>query len=69
MERKKHILVSGGMGYIGSHTVVALQEEGYEVLIADDLSNSNANVLDNIESITGKRPLFEQVTLQFLKGR
>ena len=63
MERKKHILVSGGMGYIGSHTVVALQEEGYEVLIADDLSNSNATVLDNIESITGKRPLFEQVNL------
>lgn len=63
MKNNRLILVSGGMGYIGSHTVVALQEEGYDVLIADDLSNSNVSVLDNIESITGKRPLFEQVNL------
>ena len=59
----KYVLVSGGMGYIGSHTVVALQEKGYEVLIADNLSNSNPTVLDNIEQITGQRPLFEKVDL------
>ncbi|MFW6246426.1 MAG: UDP-glucose 4-epimerase GalE [Tangfeifania sp.] len=57
------ILVTGGTGYIGSHTVVELQEAGYEVIIVDDLSNSGIEVLDNIEKITGKKPEFEQFDL------
>ncbi|MFW5657905.1 MAG: UDP-glucose 4-epimerase GalE [bacterium] len=57
------ILVTGGTGYIGSHTVVELMNEGYEVVIIDNLSNSRIEVLDGIESITGKRPLFEQFDL------
>ena len=55
---KTKILVTGGTGYIGSHTVVELQEAGYEVVIIDNLSNSNIEVLDGIESITGIRPVF-----------
>lgn len=55
------MLVTGGTGYIGSHTVVALQEAGFQSLILDNLSNSNVKVLDRIESITGVRPLFECV--------
>ncbi len=54
----KKILVTGGMGYIGSHTVVELLQHNYEVVIADNLCNSNAGVLDNIELITKKRPAF-----------
>ena len=57
------ILVTGGTGYIGSHTVVELQGKGYEVIIVDDLSNSSIEVLDNITKITGKKPLFEQFDL------
>ena len=57
------ILVTGGTGYIGSHTVVELQDKGYEVIIVDDLSNSSLEVLDNIAKITGKKPLFEQFNL------
>ena len=57
------ILVTGGTGYIGSHTVVELQSKGYEVIIVDDLSNSSVEVLDNITRITGKKPLFEQFDL------
>ncbi|MBT3382767.1 MAG: UDP-glucose 4-epimerase GalE [Prolixibacteraceae bacterium] len=57
------ILVTGGTGYIGSHTVVELQESGYKVIIVDDLSNSNINVLDNIEKITGVKPAFEKFNL------
>lgn len=52
------ILVTGGTGYIGSHTVVELQQAGYEVVIIDNLSNSNRDVLDGIEAITGTRPAF-----------
>ena len=52
------VLLTGGMGYIGSHTAVELLREGYDVIIADDLSNSSAEVLDSIEKITGIRPLF-----------
>ncbi|MBR7117199.1 MAG: UDP-glucose 4-epimerase GalE [Clostridia bacterium] len=52
------ILVTGGTGYIGSHTVVQLMEAGYEVVIIDNLSNSKLCVLDRIEAITGKRPKF-----------
>ncbi len=59
----KKILVTGGTGYIGSHTVVELQQAGYDVIIVDDLSNSSADVLDNIEKITGIRPAFEQFSL------
>jgi UDP-glucose 4-epimerase len=57
------ILVTGGTGYIGSHTVVELQSKGYEVIIVDDLSNSSIDVLDNIAKISGKRPLFEKFNL------
>ena len=52
------ILVTGGTGYIGSHTVVELQNAGFEVVIIDNLSNSNIGVLDGIEQITGIRPAF-----------
>lgn len=55
---KKKILVTGGTGYIGSHTVVELQNSGYEVIIIDNLSNSNADVVDNIEKVSGIRPTF-----------
>lgn len=58
------ILVTGGLGFIGSHTVVELQNEGYEVLIIDDLSNSSINVLEGITAITGKTPIFEQLDLK-----
>ncbi|MBP6978146.1 MAG: UDP-glucose 4-epimerase GalE [Bacteroidales bacterium] len=59
----KKILVTGGTGFIGSHTVVELQQIGYEVVVVDNLSNSSASVLDNIASITGIRPAFEQFDL------
>lgn len=55
------ILVTGGTGYIGSHTVVELQKEGFEVIIVDNLSNSNIDVLNGIEKITGIRPAFENI--------
>lgn len=58
---KEKILVTGGTGYIGSHTVVELQNSGYEVVIIDNLSNSRANVVDNIEKVSGIRPAFEQL--------
>ena len=58
---KERILVTGGTGFIGSHTVVELQNSGYDVVIIDDLSNSKADVVENIEKITGIRPAFEQV--------
>lgn len=57
------ILVTGGTGYIGSHTVVELQNKGYDVVIVDNLSNSHIEVLDKIEEISGKRPEFEQFDL------
>ncbi len=57
------ILVTGGTGYIGSHTVVELQAKGYEVIIVDNLSNSTIEVLDNIAKISGKKPLFEKFDL------
>ncbi len=59
----KKILVTGGTGYIGSHTVVELQDSGYEVIVVDDLSNSSVEVLDNIEKISGIKPAFEQFDL------
>ncbi len=54
----KKILVTGGMGYIGSHTVIQLYEAGYEPIIVDNLVNSKPEVLNRIEKIIGKRPLF-----------
>lgn len=59
----KQILVTGGTGYIGSHTAVELQRAGYEVIIVDNLSNSSVDVLDGIEKISGIRPVFEQFDL------
>jgi UDP-glucose 4-epimerase len=58
------ILVTGGLGFIGSHTVVTLQEKGHEVLIIDDLSNSNLEVLEGIEAASGTRPKFQELNLQ-----
>jgi UDP-glucose 4-epimerase len=63
MIEEKLILVTGGTGFIGSHTVVELQQAGHEVLVLDDLSNSRIEVLDAIAEITGKRPHFEQVDI------
>ena len=59
----KKILVTGGTGFIGSHTVVELQQSGFEVIIVDNLSNSSMDVLDNIAKITGVLPAFEQFDL------
>lgn len=64
MNLKQKILVTGGLGYIGSHTAVALQEAGYEVVIIDDLSNSELFVLDRITQITGIEPEFHQIDLK-----
>jgi UDP-glucose 4-epimerase len=58
------ILVTGGLGFIGSHTVVELQNEGFEVVVIDDLSNSSVEVLDGITAITGKKPDFEKIDLR-----
>ena len=55
---KKKILVTGGLGFIGSHTTVELIREGYTVILVDNLSNSSEKVLDNIEKITSVRPDF-----------
>ncbi|WP_435415415.1 UDP-glucose 4-epimerase GalE [Polaribacter aestuariivivens] len=60
----KKILVTGGLGFIGSHTVVELQSAGFEVIIIDDLSNTTISVLDNITEITGKKPDFHQIDLR-----
>ena len=57
----KTILVTGGMGYIGSHTVVELIEQNYDVIIVDDLSNSSVEVLNRINKITGKTPKFYEL--------
>ncbi|MGI9532007.1 UDP-glucose 4-epimerase GalE [Lutimonas sp.] len=65
MELKKNkILVTGGLGFIGSHTVVELQQEGYEVIIIDDLSNTRIEVLEGITEITGIRPEYVQLDLK-----
>lgn len=65
---KELIVVTGGTGYIGSHTAVELMEAGYEVLIIDNLYNSRIEVIDGIEGITGKRPHFEKLDLCDLQG-
>ena len=62
------ILVTGGLGFIGSHTVVELQNEGFEVIAVDNLSNSSIEVVDGIERITGKKPIFEKLELRDKKA-
>lgn len=64
----KKILVTGGLGFIGSHTVVELQNEGYEVVIIDNLSNTTISVLDSIVSITGITPTFANIDLRNQKA-
>ena len=61
---QKRILVTGGTGFIGSHTVVELMNNGYEAIIIDNLYNSQISVLDGIEGITGKKPAFENFDLR-----
>lgn len=58
------ILVTGGLGFIGSHTVVELQNKGFEVVVIDNLSNSSEEVLNGITAITGKKPVFEKLDLR-----
>ena len=58
------VLVTGGLGFIGSHTVVELQNSGFEVVIIDDLSNSSIEILDRITKITGHKPQFAQIDLK-----
>ena len=58
------ILVTGGLGYIGSHTVVALQQAGFEVVIVDNLSNSTEEVAVGIQNITGIKPTFVKLELR-----
>ncbi|MFD1294733.1 UDP-glucose 4-epimerase GalE [Lutibacter holmesii] len=60
----KKVLVTGGLGFIGSHTVVELQNEGFEVCIIDNLSNSKIEVLDRITSITGVKPSYFNIDLR-----
>ena len=60
----KKILVTGGLGYIGSHVVVELQNNGFDVVIIDDLSNSSEDVLDGIYKISGIKPVFEKIDLK-----
>lgn len=60
----KNILVTGGLGYIGSHTVVALQQAGFSVYIIDDLSNSSLDVWDRITDITGVQPVYYNIDLK-----
>ncbi|MGY5354526.1 UDP-glucose 4-epimerase GalE [Wenyingzhuangia sp. IMCC45467] len=60
----KQILVTGGLGFIGSHTVVELQNAGFDVVVIDDLSNTTIKVLDQITEITGVKPAFEQIDLR-----
>ena len=55
------VLVAGGAGYIGSHTVVELIKAGHEAVIVDDLSNAKADVIDRIQTITGVRPVFYEM--------
>jgi len=63
MQKKLKVLVTGGAGYIGSHTVVELQQKGFDVVIADNLSNSSTDVIENIKQITGIKPDFKKTEL------
>lgn len=58
------IVVTGGLGFIGSHTVVELQNQGFEVVVVDNLSNTSLDVLDGIQNITGVKPAFEKIDLR-----
>jgi UDP-glucose 4-epimerase len=62
------IVVTGGLGFIGSHTVVELQQADYEVVVIDDVSNSNIGVLDRIGQIIGIKPVFYQINMQDKKS-
>ena len=62
------VLVTGGMGYIGSHTCVELLNRGMEVIIVDNLANSSPKALDRIEQITGRRPIFYQLDVRDRQG-
>ena len=62
------VLVTGGLGFIGSHTAVELLDRGFEVVIVDDCSNASEEVLEGIETITGKRPVFEKLDLRIKEG-
>src|SRR5690606_8604819 len=64
MKQTKKILVTGGLGYIGSHTVVSLQQAGYKVIIIDDLSNADKEFLEKITEITGVKPDFHEIDLK-----
>lgn len=64
----KKVVVTGGLGFIGSHTVVELQNDGYEVIIIDDLSNSSMSVLKGISAITQIKPVFEKIDLKDQQG-
>lgn len=66
--KSRKILVTGGAGYIGSHTVVELLAAGYDVHIVDDLSNAQIEVLDRIEKISGKKPDFTQLDIKDAAG-
>jgi UDP-glucose 4-epimerase len=66
--KSNKILVTGGLGYIGSHVVVELQNKGYDVVIIDNLSNSSIDVLDMITSLTGIKPMFEKIDLRDKKS-
>ncbi|HXF16677.1 MAG TPA: UDP-glucose 4-epimerase GalE [Burkholderiales bacterium] len=68
MTASQSILVTGGAGYIGSHTVVELQAAGHEVFIADNLCNSTSEVIDRIETISGRRPGFANLDMRDLGG-
>ena len=63
---KKMILITGGLGYIGSHAVVAFEEAGYQTVIVDNLSNTSLKQLDGIEKILGYRPDFFEIDLRDL---
>lgn len=65
---KGKILVTGGTGYIGAHTIVELQQSGYEVIIVDNLSKSNIKIIDQVKAITGIAPEFEKLDLRDKAG-
>lgn len=58
------VVVTGGLGFIGSHTVVELQQSGFDVVIVDNLSNSSLDVIEGIKRITGRAPVFENIDLR-----
>ena len=63
MKNKKTVLVTGGLGYIGSHTVVELMEQGQKVIIVDNLCNSSVQIVNQIEEIVGEKPVFYELDL------